>query len=671
MLHPFLGPPALLLLVAAIAFGGVPLERAIDRRLGAPTHAKSWAALEPWLVRFALGSVSWMALLFLLASLRLLRPPVIVPLLLVLALGGALLLVRTSSAPHEQESGQLPRSVTEEHLDAGSPHRSLVGSSLVPARVWVVVLGTTLAAVLAGLWLHALRPDVATDADVYHLTLPRLYLEHGGFYRVPWSVYSNWPLGLELLFTAAMAAADHVLASQLHFAFGVLALVVTGSLAATNLPPAVARHRGAGAAAALLAATLVLCNPVVLLEIRVAYVDLAQAFFFALGALLLERALSGVIPRRLCLLLVGLCCGAMTSLKPNGFFGAVPLLAIVLWIQWRERRAGPRPDGPSFWGSLLLLGVPAAALALPWIAKTWLLTGNPVYPFLHDVLGGPEWSSELSERFARWQRSIGMGREPLDYLLLPLRVILRGDFGYDRFDGRLSPAWIVFLPLAAAGAWRDERSRRLLAMGGVYFVLWAASAQQMRFLIPVLPLLAAAAARGTLLVLHAIPDRARPLRTLVASSIPVALALLLVQSAAIYLRQTPRLARDYTAHGTRLHDMVRHPVYRWIDDHLPRDAKLLLLGTNRGFFVPREYLADSFFEASQIGAVFGPVESPAAARLRLLELGVSHVLVDGGGPQVPYPRSLAELMQDPRHLRRVYSPQDGRFVVFEIDAPDS
>lgn len=651
MLHPFLGPPALLLLIAVIALGGVPLDRAIDRFAKSPVASgRASDLVQRWLQRGALGAVSWMVLLFLLASVRLLRTPVIVPLLAVLALFGCLLLVRDRQGAPVALDANRSRNRNSERVD----------------RIAALFLGGTLAVVLAGLWLHALRPDVATDADVYHLTLPRLYLEHGGFYRVPWSVYSNWPLGAELLFAAAMAAADHVLASQLHFAFGVAALALAGLLAATDAPGPAAQDRGLASTAALVAATAVLFNPVVLFEIRVAYVDLAQAFFLALGALLLERVRAGQEPARRGLLLVGLCCGAMASLKPNGFFGAVPLVLLYLFGEWRARHTGSSP-WPGALRGLALLGVPAALLAAPWVAKTWLLTGNPVYPFLYEVFGGPEWNAGLSERFSHWQRAIGMGREPLDYLLLPVRVILYGDFGYARFDGRLNPAWIVLLPLAAAGAWRDGRARRLLAMAAIFFGLWAATAQQMRFLIPILPLLSAAAARGAWIASAAIPDRSRASRTVLASAGALALAAALVHSALVYLKQTPRLLRDYAAHGSRLHEEVRHPVYSWLDDNLPADARLLLLGTNRGFFVPRDYVADSFFEASQIGAAFGDAESPAAALRRLQELGVTHVVVDTGGPRVRYPEALVALVRDPRYLRRAYSSAEGRYEVVAVD----
>jgi hypothetical protein len=261
-----------------------------------------------------------------------------------------------------------------------------------------------------------------------------------------------------------------------------------------------------------------------------------------------------------------------------------------------------------------------------------------------------------------------MGREPLDYLLLPVRVILHGDFGYARFDGRLNPAWIVLLPLAVAGAWRDGRSRRLLSMCGVFFVLWAITAQQMRFLIPVLPLLAASAARGAVVALHALPGRLRAVSASLATLGALALALALFQSSAVYLRQSPRLVRDYAAHGARLHQMVRHPVYGWIDDRLPADAKLLLLGTNRGFFVPRHYLADSFFEASQVGAFFATARDGQEAANRLREMGVTHLLVDRGGIRVPYPPAIMELVQQGRHAPLLHASADGRFEVREVAA---
>ena len=72
-------------------------------------------------------------------------------------------------------------------------------------------------------------------------------------------------------------------------------------------------------------------------------------------------------------------------------------------------------------------GIPILALGAPWYAKTALATGNPVYPFAFEVFGGRDWSTALAAQFGNWHAALGMGREPLDYLLLPLRVLVQPD----------------------------------------------------------------------------------------------------------------------------------------------------------------------------------------------------------------------------------------------------
>ena len=49
-----------------------------------------------------------------------------------------------------------------------------------------------------------------------------------------------------------------------------------------------------------------------------------------------------------------------------------------------------------------------------------------------------------------------------------------------------------------------------------------------------------------------------------------------------------------------------HPVFRAIDADVPADGRLLFINTNHGFFCHRDFIADSFFEASQINALFAP-----------------------------------------------------------------
>jgi hypothetical protein len=632
---------ALAAAVASIVLAGELASAALGLDAGAPllaqpgARARQDARVDRLLASFALGAIVWMALLFALAALGVLRAG------LIHALG--LLLAALALAPRlRRRAGP----AADTPAAGASARRSRWSAAALLGA------GAALLVVALALLARALIPDVSWDADVYHLALPRLYLDHGGFYRVPFSVYSNWPLGLELLYAGAMALRDFVVAKLLHLVFGLLAALAAWRIAGGG-------ERGA------LAALLFLAHPVVLGEMPVAYVDLGSALFLTLGFGALHRALdAGPEHETRLLLLAGLCAGALCAIKLTGFLAAGCLM-LLFALEARARdgwNAARRRHG------LALLGLPATALLLPWLLKSSLLTGNPVYPFLHRWLGGPEWSPELGAQLAAWQRSIGMGREPVDYLLLPIRVILEGGEGYERFDGALHPMWIVLLPLALLCVRRDRTIRRALILCGLFFGLWAASSQQMRFLVAILPLLAVAGARAVAIGIERLAGARPVLETSLRAACVAAAAAALLFAARPWLGAAIDNAPTLIHRYPQMREALVSPVDRFVAERLPADATILLLNRNRGFFLERDYLADSFFEASQIAAAFAGDDADAA-RARLRALGVTHVLIEQLERGLPYPEGLLAALRDPRGIRPVHRSADGRTLVLELAPP--
>lgn len=536
------------------------------------------------------------------------------------------------------------------------PARPQTLDGVEPQRIpWLglVVVSALLAPVVA----LALGPTVSWDASTYHLTLPRLYLEHGGFRPVELNVYSHWPLGVELLFAFALAVRGVVTAKLVHLGFGLLLswlLVV----ACRSFLPAGRQLWAAG-----LAALVFLANGVVLFELRVAYVDLAHAFYFTAALIFLLRWLDAADQEqgeptgdRGLLLLAGLAAGLAAGTKLNGIAGVVLLSLVALPTLRRHRRRWIR-----FAGYFVL---PAVALWLPWPVRSAMGTGNPVYPLLHGLFGGPDWGPELAAQLASWQRSIGMGRTALDYLLLPWRVLVEGGRGYERFDGMLSPLWFLLLPAALWRARGDVFVRRTLAAGGLYFVFWAATSQQMRLLIPALPAFALAAGAGNAALLERLSRRDRRL---------LGSALLVVSLAAVAWRVPWRggaaaAIRLATVSGDVVASAVP-PIFAHIDEQLPADARLLFLATNQGYYCRREYLADSFFEASQIAHWLAPAgDDPRALRGLLAERGITHILLDQRPLPIPFPPAVGVMLRSPDLARPLYQSPDGRYVLFELTA---
>lgn len=516
-----------------------------------------------------------------------------------------------------------------------------------------LLLTAPIAVLLVALFAAALSPEVAWDAAAYHLTLPRLYVEAGGFRSVPLNVYAHWPHDTELLYSAALLVLEHPLAKLVHFGFGLATLWVV-ALAC--------RSAGCGPRVAALAAAFVLASPVVVFELQVAYVELAQAFFLIAGVLFMARAREAAADAGPALLLSGVCCGVSIGTKITGITGAAAVAALYLpeLVAAARRGALARTVGHF----ALRFGLPAALLGAPWFLKAAWETGNPFYPFWFDAFGGSDWSAVLAQQFSAWQDALGMGRSSLDYAMLPFRVILDAGPTYDRFGDEIGRHWIALLPLALAFGLRVRLVRCCLAVAALYFAAWSASSQQARLLVPIVPLLAVASA----VTLGVLAERVLPAarRDLVERGVLIAAAAALSWLHAGALLDGLRYVVAYQTQLEALERSAVHPVYRFIDTELPDDAKLLFLNTNQGFFCEREYLADSFFEASQIAAWLAPAADADEVLQRLRARGVTHVLLHDRDWGIEYPAPLRALVADAGRALPVYRSADGAYRIFAL-----
>lgn len=589
------------------------------------------AGPEKPLAAIALGVASWTAVTFALCTLGVFTRPVVLG--IACAFAAAYLLLRIWRI-----GGGLPRPTII------IPKFTVEGSLL--AGVITVALPV--------LFLLCLQPVIAADEGSYHLTVPKLYLEHHGFRPIPFNVYSNWPLNVELLFALAMQVKDHVLARLVHWLFLLLTLFSLYRFG---------RSRG-GEYAGLLAAALFLANPVVLLESCLAYVDIAYAWFFLIGTWFILEAAESKADEHLHLILAGVAAGMLAGIKLTGWFAVLALTALYFLTAGRQvpfAAARTPSAGARF---VRYFGLPCIALSLPWFIKCWYYTGNPVYPFLHSWFGGPYWSAALGEQLRNWHFSTGMGRGLMDYLLLPVRVILSGGQGYDRFDGTLNPVWIVLLPLAILAARRNPLVRRLLFTSLVYFLCWAASSQQMRFLIPILPLVALAAAATATGWLSNVRTPGR--RTVAATALSAGLIGSLIACSVEGIRNSMTLAEMSKTGLLPRQGVVDADVFDFVNVHLPPDARILFLNTNNGFPCDREYVADSFFEASQTADLLRSTSPAAAVRETLLDHGLTHVLWCSADWGIPFPPALFAFLDAPACAAVVYQSADGSSRLYAI-----
>ncbi|HKU36559.1 MAG TPA: phospholipid carrier-dependent glycosyltransferase [Polyangiales bacterium] len=575
------------------------------------------AQLGAVVVRTAAGSVVWIYVLFALAALGAYRPSA------AFALAGLALL--SAAALALRRGIRAPRPKWRE--------LGWAGLAALPAAVLLLVL-----------CVRAASLGVGHDDNVYHLLLPKLYLQHGGFVRVPFNVYSHWPHNVELLFGLAMMVDDHALAKLVHTLYLGLTLLAVYRLCRVHCSRAVAG----------LATLLVLGNDVVLYEGTVANIDIAFAFYFLLSvayadAYLREHEWGSLV-------WCGVYAGALAGTKLSGLAGLACVAGVLVL-----RAPGRLRDVREWQRFALCLVLPALLLPLPWYIKSALYTGNPLYPMFYRWFGGIEWSEDLGKQFFAWQHGMGMGRSWRDYALLPLRVIRDGAYDYAHFDGYLGQFWLAAVPLALFA----KRARSQLLAAGLYFVFWALSSQQLRFLIAALPPLAVAAADSFEALCQRLSHRAARVSLRAAAWLATAFAAWPM----LYLTLEPaqREAAQLFERGPGEYAHFVPQGYAWLNRHTPADARVLMINENRGFFLDREFLAESFPDASQINWFLHQTRSVAELRARLAELGVTHIYIRSAKHgQLALAPNLESLLADAAQARRVFVCKRKRCEIYAL-----
>ncbi|MEW5807303.1 MAG: hypothetical protein AB1756_08170 [Acidobacteriota bacterium] len=91
---------------------------------------------------------------------------------------------------------------------------------------------------------------------------------------------------------------------------------------------------------------------------------------------------------------------------------------------------------------------------------------------------------------------------------------------------------------------------------------------------------------------------------------------------------------------------------------------MMLLNINYGFFLERDYIADSFFEASQMNALLHESGLEKGMKEMLKRMGITHILYSTRDWGIEYPSYLQEFLKD--HAAPVCVTQDEQLTLYRI-----
>lgn len=512
-------------------------------------------------------------------------------------------------------------------------------------RVLAIYLGITLGIAL----VFALAPPTGWDGLQYHLILPKLALEQGRFAPPPDNVSLSFPALVELLFLAAMGLKSDTAAQAIHWTYLVLTVGAVLAFAARYFTWRIG----------WLAAAMLVAVPSILLVATYAYNDAAlmlytfTALFWTLRALETQRARDFI--------LAGVLAGCALGGKYTAMFVPLALGALVLF-----QRGARVPNRRAFLNALLL-GVVALLCALPWYARNYFFTGNPIHPF---VFGGLYWDAWRLAWYSRF--GTGLMNQPMQLLLVPYTATVQG-FQGGYFDATIGALILAFLPFNLLK--RDAARHRFVLRAmwfvvAVLFAFWLLGVAQSkllyqtRLLFPAFPLLAIFAAEGwSRLERIQLPNFS--IQRFAALLIAFAFGMNLVGNLLATINNRPYdvlLGLETRAQFLTRQLGDHYKMAEWVNANLPRDARIVSLWEPRAYYIERAIEADALLDRfAHLQFLYDGDADKISAEWR--KQGFTHVLLFRAGLndvlQAQYDPVGAREMKtlqalEAKHLRLVY-----------------
>ncbi|MHB8993870.1 MAG: ArnT family glycosyltransferase [Armatimonadota bacterium] len=560
--------------------------------------------------------------------------------------------------------------------------------------------------ILALTLVTALEPPSGRDFDglAEHLAQASHYARHGSVEPLWYDHHSQFPSNMQMLYTLSLLYDSTSAAKLFHWFHGIMALLAAALIA----------RRFMSRSATVWAAVVLASMPLFLMLAGVSYVDLGV---MAYGLIALFAFLRWY-RRRLAvdLLLAGLMAGCAATVKVQGLtiWGILMAGALVVIVgEWRARaeKSGPvapptspapsTPQGPptkaTSIGTLIAAAAVGMLICLPWFVRSYVNTGNPVYPFAYSIFGGKHWSADRALGYQRHQLEFGMGelppqaeidalprwkrlfvgpREPWKWLYAPFGLTFQ-PWEYEVFLGKLpnilmtsiGPLWLAFLVVLLVMPNKPPAVRISLWLFLPLWLWWFASMQLARYLVPSLALLAPAtgyaiyrglsagriARQGTIWAVGLWCIMALSIAWLLAKpALPVVFGL---QSREQYLSQSLDI----------------YPVSAYIAERLPQDARVATYGEVRCFYFDRDCFWAEHGHSDLID--YAKMREPSDLVKRYGELGITHVLLNQ--QHLPglwdSPETTVRLLREGIDQGLLVQLGDlGRnFMLFEVRQPDS
>ncbi|HQU81510.1 MAG TPA: glycosyltransferase family 39 protein [Pyrinomonadaceae bacterium] len=475
--------------------------------------------------------------------------------------------------------------------------------------------------------ISAIAPPIAKDTLLYHFAVPKNFIAAGNNSVIEGNIASYLALGTEMHVVWAMLLGNSVNARVGEISAGVTVFAFLPILLVAIY--GWSRELGLNKTWAMISALLFASIPTVYHVASGGYIDLALTLFVTLAVHSIARWWHDLSNERL--VFAAILLGAALSVKLTAAFTIIALAFIVL-LRIREEQTAEKPQITQIFTKGFLTFLAAGLLASPWYLRDWAATGSPIFPFYMNLWKGTAtgWDSERSVLFQVINTHYGgFPKGITDYLISPVMISLRAQPELPEFfDGVLGIAFLFGIPLII-WAWRRSLLKTELKLGilvaGLLFLFWLFTSQQLRYLLPIFPILAISICFSASLL---------SLENKLSKQVWTAIFLIIsFVGTGVTLAWFAQKSPLQVALGGETRDeyltanIDYYPYYQLINTQLPPDAKVWLINMRRdSYLIEKPYFSDYMFEDWTLKQFSEESNSVNELRAKAKKLGITHIL---------------------------------------------
>ena len=324
-------------------------------------------------------------------------------------------------------------------------------------------------------FLEGFLPPGDADTLAYHFAIPKVMSETGGIIFTPRAVDGAVPLLIQITYVPLLIIGGEVALTMWVFISGWYLAFMLFVLA----------RRYLSVEWSLCLVVLLITAPIIVgtsgsgqIETRLALFALGSSFVMMLAV---KKDILALY------ILAGLMAGFYAASKYYGLFFVLACGLIVF-------------GNKNWFRNGVVYGVSATIAGFQWYYWNWFNTGDPLFPFLYDLISNPDlpyWTQEHNiEKIKFFEREMGVATNLFWYFLYPFKATINGLPQFDSLRLGLGLYPLLILPFSIFGVFKFRRlllGHELLIFSIIsvgFYSLWffSETSQRIRHLLPILPL---------------------------------------------------------------------------------------------------------------------------------------------------------------------------------------